>query len=43
LVKKTRRQSSSLREPLSAENYKKKFTELVEAEREEHRGELKQR
>ena len=35
--------SSSIREPLSVENYKKKFTQLIEVEREEHRGYLKQR
>ena len=35
--------SSAIREPLSVENYKKKFTQLIEVEREEHRGYLKQR
>lgn len=34
---------SSIREPLIAENYKSKFKQLVEAEREEHRGHLNQR
>ncbi len=37
------RRPSSIHKPLSANNYKTKFVSLIEAEREEHQGQLKQR
>ncbi len=41
--RRSQRVSVSFRDPLTVENYKDKFTQLVETEKEEHRGHLKQR
>ncbi len=43
MQRRSQRVSVSFRDPLTVENYKDKFTQLVETEKEEHRGHLKQR